>query len=216
MEIKNIFETLSAINVNEKTEKKEGLTYLSWAWAWSEFQKVCPNATYEIVKNENGLPYFSDDSGAIVYTRVTVGAITHEMWLPVMDSKNKAMKKEPYTYQTRFGEKRVEAFTMFDVNKAIMRCLVKNLAMFGLGIYIYSGEDLPETEQEEIKKQKAEAKQNQSKAKATESDSLQILSNENIDYAIANGIAEKTLKLIGVKYYASKEQKQKLENSLKK
>ena len=144
MENKTIFETLSAINVNDKTEKKSGLTYLSWAWAWSEFQKVCPEATYQILKNTEGLPYFADESGAIVYTRVTVGNITHEMWLPVMDGANRAMKSTPYTYTTKFGEKTVEAFTMFDINKTIMRCLTKNLAMFGLGIYIYAGEDLPE------------------------------------------------------------------------
>ena len=144
MENKTIFETLSAINVNDKTEKKSGLTYLSWAWAWSEFQKVCPEATYQILKNTEGLPYFADESGAMVYTRVTVGNITHEMWLPVMDGANRAMKSTPYTYTTKFGEKTVEAFTMFDINKTIMRCLTKNLAMFGLGIYIYAGEDLPE------------------------------------------------------------------------
>ena len=80
----------------------------------------------------------------MVYTRVTVGNITHEMWLPVMDGANRAMKSTPYTYTTKFGEKTVEAFTMFDINKTIMRCLTKNLAMFGLGIYIYAGEDLPE------------------------------------------------------------------------
>jgi len=144
MENKTIFETLSAINVNEKTEKKSGLTYLSWAWAWSEFQKVCPEATYYIVKDTRGLPYFADESGAMVYTRVTVGNIMHEMWLPVMDGANKAMKTTPYTYTTKFGEKTCEAYTMFDINKTIMRCLTKNLAMFGLGIYIYAGEDLPE------------------------------------------------------------------------
>lgn len=140
----NVFDALSSINVNEKTEKKDNLTYLSWAWAWQEFQKVCPTATYQILKNESGLPYFSDESGAMVYTQVTVDEITHEMWLPVMDGKNKAMKTKPYTYRTKFGEKTVQAYTMFDINKAIMRCLTKNLAMFGLGIYIYAGEDIPE------------------------------------------------------------------------
>lgn len=159
---KSVFDTLSAVNVNEKTEKKDNLTYLSWAWAWSEFQKVCPTATYEIIKNEQGLPYFADESGAIVYTQVTVGNITHEMWLPVMDGKNKAMKKVPYSYTTRYGEKTVEAFTMFDVNKTIMRCLTKNLAMFGLGIYIYAGEDLPEVQEEAVEQkndQEVEPKQ---------------------------------------------------------
>ena len=81
-----------------------------------------------------------------MFTKVTINGITKEMWLPVMDSKNKAMKKEPYTYTTKYGEKTVESATMFEINKTIMRCLVKNLAMFGLGLYIYAGEDLPEAD----------------------------------------------------------------------
>lgn len=144
------FDDVYKINVNEYTEKKEGLTYLSWAYAWREFKKIFPTATYEIKKFENSLPYVYDENiGYMVFTSVTVEGLTHEMWLPVMDSKNKTMKKEPYKYTTKYGEKTVEAATMFDVNKAIMRCLVKNLAMFGLGLYIYAGEDLPEEEEKE-------------------------------------------------------------------
>ena len=146
----NSYNELRKINVNEYTEKKEGLTYLSWAWAWDTFKQHCPNATYEVVKTADGLPYFVSDAGAMVYTRVTVDNITHEMWLPVMDSRNKAMKSTPYTYITRKGENHVEAFSMFDVNKTIMRCLVKNLAMFGLALYIYAGEDLPDVEPEPL------------------------------------------------------------------
>jgi hypothetical protein len=146
----NTFGELRKINVNEHAEKKEGLTYLSWAWAWDTFKQHCPDATYLVLKDHNGLPYFESGAGAMVYTEVTAGGITHEMWLPVMDSKNKAMKAEPYTYMTRAGEKNVEAFTMFDVNKTIMRCLVKNLAMFGLALYIYAGEDLPDVEPEPV------------------------------------------------------------------
>lgn len=129
------FEKLIALNVNDKTEKKGKFTYLSWAWAWAEFVKIYPEATYEVVKNENGLPYFSDDTGGMVYTKVKAGALTHEMWLPIMDAYNKAKKQ----------------FDMMDVNKTVMRCLVKNLAMFGLGLYIYAGEDLPESEPEQPK-----------------------------------------------------------------
>ncbi len=80
------------------------------------------------------------------HTTVTIEGETLEMWLPVMDGKNKSMKKTAYSYSTRYGDKTVEAATTFDINKTIMRCLVKNLAMFGLGIYIYAGEDLPEGE----------------------------------------------------------------------
>lgn len=153
------FDKLYGLNVNDKVEKKDNgyveLSYLSWSHAWAEFVKVYPSATYEIMKNANGLPYFADINGAMVYTKVTVEPVagetlTHEMWLPVMDGNNKAMKQEPYKYKTKNGEKWVQAYTMFDVNKTVMRCLVKNLAMFGLGLYIYAGEDLPEVQSDEV------------------------------------------------------------------
>ena len=142
------FEKLSAINVNDKVEKKSGLTYLSWAWAWSEAKKACPDATYRIKEDPfTQKPYFYDEHlGYMVMTEVTIEEETLEMWLPVMDGANKAMKATAYSYQTRYGEKSVEAASMFDINKTLMRCLVKNLAMFGMGIYIYAGEDLPDTE----------------------------------------------------------------------
>ena len=152
-----VFEVLFNSNVNDHTEEVKSeygknLTYLSWAWAWAEIKKRYPEAKYEIVKFD-GIPYVYDEkTGYMVYTKVTIEGVTHEMWLPVMDSSNKAMKAEPYTYTTKNGEKTVEAATMFDINKTIMRCLTKNLAMFGLGLYIYAGEDLPETEKEEAKK----------------------------------------------------------------
>lgn len=140
------FEKLYGINVNDKTENKNGLTYLSWAWAWAEFKKNHPEATYNVKKFENGLPYVYDEkTGYMVFTDVTVDGLTHEMWLPVMDGNNKAMKSAPYEVQTRYKTVTVNAATMFDINKTIMRCLTKNLAMFGLGLYIYAGEDLPDT-----------------------------------------------------------------------
>ena len=123
------FEDVYKINVNEHTDKKNGLTYLSWAWAWAEFKKAYPTAEYKIKRFENNLPYVYDkNTGYMVFTEVTVDGLTYEMWLPVMDNKNKAL----------------QVATMTDINKAIMRCLTKNLAMFGLGLYIYAGEDLPE------------------------------------------------------------------------
>jgi hypothetical protein len=89
---------------------------------------------------------YDEALGFMCHTNVTIEGETLEMWLPVMDGKNKSMKKHAYSYTTRYGEKEVEAATSFDINKTMMRCLVKNLAMFGLGIYIYAGEDLPESE----------------------------------------------------------------------
>lgn len=147
------FEDIYNINVNDKVDEKEGLKYLSWAWAWAEFKKIYPEATYEVktFSDENCVqrPYmFDSNTGYMVMTSVEANGIKHEMWLPVMDGKNKAMKAEAYTYSTRSGNKTVEPATMFDVNKTIMRCLTKNLAMFGLGLYIYAGEDLPQPEPE--------------------------------------------------------------------
>lgn len=151
------FEELNALNVNEHTETKNvsgtKLTYLSWPWAWAEIKKRYPDAHYDIWKNENNLPFAYDPAtGYMVYTSVTIEGITHEMWLPVMDGANKAMRAQPYKYTTKWGEKTVEAASMMDINKTIMRCLVKNLAMFGLGLYIYAGEDLPQVETPEPEK----------------------------------------------------------------
>ena len=143
-ENKSVFEKLNSIDVNEHTEKKGDLTYLSWAWAWAEVKKRYADVSYEVVKF-NGLPYVYDPAtGYMVYTRVTIEGITHEMWLPVMDGQNRAMKAEPYTIQTKYKELTVQAATMTDINKTVMRCLTKNLAMFGLGLFIYAGADLPE------------------------------------------------------------------------
>ena len=132
------FEKLSSINVNKYVEKKAGLTYLSWAYAWAETKKHCPDARYEILDTE-----YDDAIGFMCHTQVTIEGETLSMWLPVMDSKNQAMKKQMYSYTTRYGEKQVAQATTTDINKTIMRCLTKNLAMFGLGIYIYAGEDMP-------------------------------------------------------------------------
>lgn len=148
-EKENIFLNLNAVNVNQYVEKKKTgsteLSYLSWAWAWKAVKERYPDATYRILKFENNLPYvFDENTGYMVFTEVTIDGVTHEMWLPVMDNSNKAMKSESYTYDTRNRKGiTVEKASMFDVNKTIMRCLVKNLAMFGLGLYLYAGEDLP-------------------------------------------------------------------------
>lgn len=151
-EQKDKFQQLYSLNLNDKVENKNGLTYLSWANAWAAFKAVYPNATYRIIKNPaTNLPFFMDDNlGIMVYTEITADHQTYEMWLPVMDASNKAMKLEAYTYQVwdktnrKYVDRKVEAATMFDINKTVMRCLVKNLAMFGLGLYIFAGEDMPD------------------------------------------------------------------------
>lgn len=126
----SIFETLSTVNVNEHTESKNGLTYLSWAWAWAEVKKAYPEATYTIYETEFGVNYFTDGKTCWVKTGVTINDLEHIEYLPVMDFRNKSIT--------------AEAITSVDVNKAIQRSLTKACARHGLGLYIYAGEDLPE------------------------------------------------------------------------
>ena len=130
----NYFVTLNNINVNDKTEKKNGLTYLSWAWAWGEVKKLFPDATYTIYENKDGWNYHTDGKTCWVKTGVTVNGLEHIEYLPVMDYKNRSIP--------------ADAVTSFDVNKAIQRSLTKAVARHGLGLYIYAGEDLPESETE--------------------------------------------------------------------
>lgn len=122
------FEEVYAINVNDKTEKKGNLTYLSWAFAWAEFKKIYPDAEYRVNPFDGTFCSGNEKMGYMVQTEVTAGERTYEMWLPVMDMRNNTVLQPKMT----------------EINKTIMRCLTKNLAMFGLGLYIYAGEDLPE------------------------------------------------------------------------
>jgi hypothetical protein len=137
----NYFVELNNINVNAHTEKKNNLTYLSWAWAWQEVKKIHPTATYKIYENNDGWNYFTDGRTAWVKTGVTINDIEHIEYLPVMDFRNKSIP--------------LESITSFDVNKTIQRSLTKAVARHGLGLYIYAGEDLPEEDKqdsEEFKK----------------------------------------------------------------
>lgn len=132
-EKKSVFSVLNAVNVNEHTEKKNGLTYLSWAWAWQEVKKRFPDAQYTIYERPDGVNYWTDGRTCWVKTGVTIGSLEHIEELPVMDYKNAAIP--------------LERVTSTDVNKAIQRSLTKACARHGLGLYIYAGEDLPESEQ---------------------------------------------------------------------
>lgn len=139
---KNYFEVLNAVDVSGKTEKKNGLTYLSWAWAWGELKKKHPDATYTIYEDANGRFYHTDGKTAWVKTGVTVNGLEHIEYLPVMDFKNKSIP--------------VESITSVDVNKTIQRSLTKAVARHGLGLYVYAGEDLPEEQRTEENKAKVE------------------------------------------------------------
>lgn len=132
----SIFDTLNSINVGEHIEKKNGLSYLAWAWAWAEVKKKFPEATYTIYENKDGWNYHTDGRTAWVKTGVTIEGLEHIEYLPVMDMRNKSIP--------------VDNVTSFDVNKAIQRSLTKACARHGLGLYIYAGEDLPESEQQPV------------------------------------------------------------------
>lgn len=133
---KSIFQTLNDINVNGHTEVKDTgrvrLTYLSWAWAWAEVKKNYPDATYTVYENANGWNYHTDGRTCWVKTGVTIEGMEHIEYLPVMDNRNNSIP--------------ADKVTSMDVNKAIQRSLTKAAARHGLGLYIYAGEDLPETE----------------------------------------------------------------------
>ena len=135
----SIFEQLNRINVNGHTEKKNGLTYLSWAWAWAEVKKLYPEAMYTIYERETEygpVNYFTDGRTCWVKTGVTIEGLEYIEELPVMDFKNRSI-----AYDT---------VTSMDINKAIQRSLTKACARHGLGLYIYAGEDLPEEEMANI------------------------------------------------------------------
>ncbi len=141
--MENYFAELNALNVGDKIEKKNGLSYLSWAWAWGEVKKLHPDAQYRIYENADGWNYHTDGRTCWVKTGVTVAGIEHIEYLPVMDNRNKSIP--------------AENVTSFDVNKAIQRSLTKALARHGLGLYIYAGEDLPEDAQKAAKEEEKKA-----------------------------------------------------------
>tara|TARA_R100001244_G_scaffold101776_2_gene75885 strand:+ start:1582 stop:2172 length:591 start_codon:yes stop_codon:yes gene_type:complete len=127
---KTTFDVLSAINVNDHTKKKGNFTYLSWAFAWEELKKVSPSATSKVYHDENtNMPYFESKAGVMVKVGVTIDGLEHINYLPVMNFKNAAIAPDNVT--------------MMDVNKTIQRCTVKAIALHGLALYIYTGEDLP-------------------------------------------------------------------------
>lgn len=127
--------------------KKKEFKYLSWAYAWAQTKILDPKANYVIHETAEGNPFFVSPFGIDVKVSVTFQEVTHTMRLPVLNHSNKPMKADSYKYSTKNnGERTVEAANMFDINKTIMRCLVKAIALHGIGLSLYAGEDLP-TEQ---------------------------------------------------------------------
>lgn len=149
--------------IKDKSNGSRPLSYVSWAYAWGMFKQLYPDAQYEIVRNPNTqMPYFSDpEAGIMVFTKITANGETHEMFLFVMDGANNALKFTSYEYQKfnsytkQYETKVVKAASMFDINKTLMRCLVKNMAIFGFGLNIYNGDDLPDFNLEAEPKEEA-------------------------------------------------------------
>ena len=134
---KEVWDNLSKIDCSDKIEKKMNLSYLSWAWAWGVLQEHYPQAQYLFYQGEGDVPYVKyPDGTAEVRCRVSIDNLNREMTLSVMDYKNNAVQN-PNSRQ---------------VNDTKMRCLVKCLAMYGLGHYIYAGEDVPSADKEPVKK----------------------------------------------------------------
>ena len=124
------FEILRKHNVSEHMEKKGQFNYLSWAYAVEELRKLKPDATWRVIKDENGFPYTSTPAGHFVEVEVTVDDISLSQIHPVLDHRNQT----------------IEQPNAFQINTSIQRCLAKAIALHGLGLYIFRGEDLPESE----------------------------------------------------------------------
>jgi hypothetical protein len=181
---KSVFATLNAINCNEHTEKKNGLTYLSWAWAWQITKSHYPDAFYTIYEDANGIPYFTDGKTCWVKTGVTIQGLEHIEYLPIMDFRNQSIP--------------LERVTSMDMNKAIQRSLTKCIGRHGLGLYVYAGEDLPESEQTQAQTQQVQPQTPPARGRRVsqvQPTGYQPISEDNLNAMVAKymqGIPSKT------------------------
>lgn len=168
---KEIFDELYSININPHIEQDyKGLSYLSWATAYKLAMDKDPAMNYEIVQDNDGMPFFSRGDVHIVKTKVTMFGETKEMFLPIMDNKHNAVAK-PNSRQ---------------VNDNIMRCLAKNIAMFGIGLPLYVGEDLAQFKDDKKKADDTERKKNAIE-EITKLANTEDLYNEVLDIAAKFG-----------------------------
>jgi len=199
MMAKGIFSTLNSVDVSEKIQKKNGMDYLPWAEAYKIANKMFDHIEHTVKKNDMGLPFFESSVGIFVFTEITINDDTKEMWLPVLNGANQALKTQSYEITTKRGTFTVPAATSADVNKAIMRCLTKNLAMFGLGISLWSKEDLPDIEDPKTlsKNSDEQVSELEQLIKETNSDHQKLLaffkasSLEYVDYEKCKAMLEK-------------------------
>lgn len=152
---------LLGLDVSKHIESKpssngKSLSYLSWAWAWDQALRADPNATFHVESwtDERGdTKCWMDVNGtAMVWVRVSMLGQTRTCMLPVMNARNEPISISGRQFKDRYGNEKVEKLDAFNLNTAIMRCLTKCLALFGLGLYIYAGEDLPIDEEPDPKK----------------------------------------------------------------
>ena len=156
---KSVFEILNAVDVNDKKEKRNGLTYLSWAWAWTETKKRFPDVNYKVYENEMGFPYHTDGRTCWVKCGVTIQGVEQIEYLSVMDFRNQSIP--------------LDKVTSVDVIKTIQRCVTKAIGRHGLGLYIYAKEDLPEDMSQE-----AQDAPKSSKAKKNDKQPVQDLPSD--------------------------------------
>jgi len=129
--ITSVFQTLSTISVKDKIERKGNLDYLSWANAWATLKQHYPNAQRKVYEHDHsGFNYFTDGRSAWVKVGIIVDELEHIDYLPVMDFRNNAIS--------------IDKITATDVNKTIQRSTAKAIAMHGLGLSLWTGEDVPE------------------------------------------------------------------------
>jgi hypothetical protein len=179
---------LLKLNVNDHVEKKNNLSYLSWAWAWAEALKADPTATFHVESYDiDGKTqcYMDVNGTAMVWVRVTMFGKPMTCMLPVMNSKNEPISIEGRTFKDKYGKDKTEKVDAFNVNSAIMRCMTKALALHGLGLYIYAGEDLPEEDGDKKPEVKAEKKVEEKTTKAPKTDAdIELFAKSVIEYVV--------------------------------
>lgn len=175
---KTIFQTLSEIDISPKIKQKNKMDYLPWSSAWDFVKNKYPTATYNIVKTENGCIYHNDGRTCWVETSMTIDGETQTEILPVLDYRNQAIGYDKVTTS--------------DVNKSIKRCLVKNLALFGLGLSLWNGEELSDN----AKKKKDE---DEKPLRETQTKLLELLKSKVSDGCDKNKLFDLVEKLIGSK-----------------
>jgi hypothetical protein len=146
---------LQTVNISDLLEKKGNLSYLSWAHAWGEALKIDPAATFEVHSFDRGdgvkQAYMDVNGTALVWVTVTMNGKPMTCQLPVMNARNEPITFEGRTYKDKNGREHLERIDSFNVNTAVMRCMVKAIALHGLGLYVYKGEDLPDEDAKEDK-----------------------------------------------------------------